>query len=222
MPYRDHVARDTSARVWGRDTVEFGRVTAFSDGLFSIAMTLLIVEVGVPHLVDQESTGELAQRLQELIPNFVGFFVSFALIGRYWVAHHKMFSVIRGADYGLIVRNLFYLAFVAFLPFPTALLGDYFGNPLAVTAYAVVAGIVSTLEVVLIRYAWKARLLRVPVTPAVMRWASIMSLSPVVAFAVSIPVAFASSIAAVVIWFLPLVFGIFMARRAPAGAEVLE
>ncbi|MEV4411881.1 hypothetical protein [Catellatospora sp. NPDC049609] len=75
---------------------------------------------------------------------------------------------------------------------------------------------------VLLRYAWKARLLRVHVTPEVMRWGSIMSLSPVVAFAVSIPVAFASSIVAVLIWLFPIPFGIYMQRHAPEGAEVLE
>ncbi|WP_144120106.1 TMEM175 family protein [Catellatospora sichuanensis] len=211
-----------SARVWGRDTVEFGRVTAFSDGLFSIAMTLLIVEVAVPHMIHTGSVRELLGRLGDLVPDFVGFFLSFALIGKYWVAHHQMFSVLRGADYGLISRNLFYLAFIAFMPFPTALLGDYFDNPLAVVAYAVTGAIVSGLEVVLLRYAWKAGLLRVKVTPEVMRWGSIMSLAPVVAFLVSIPVAFVSTLGAVLMWLITVPFGVFMHRRAPAGADVLE
>ncbi|GAB4058407.1 TMEM175 family protein [Catellatospora paridis] len=211
-----------SARVWGRDTVEFGRVTGFSDGLFAIAMTLLIVEVAVPRMIHTGSSRELLDRLEELVPEFAGFFLSFALIGRYWVAHHQMFSVLRGIDYGLISRNLVYLAFIAFMPFPTALLGDYFDNPLAVIAYAVTGAIVSALEVVLLRYAWKANLLRVKVTPEVMRWGSIMSLSPVVAFLISIPVAFVSTPLAVLMWLITVPFGIYMHRRAPAGADVLE
>ncbi len=197
-------------------------MTAFSDGLFSIAMTLLIVEVAVPHMIHTGSVRELLGRLGDLVPDFVGFFLSFALIGKYWVAHHQMFSVLRGADYGLISRNLFYLAFIAFMPFPTALLGDYFDNPLAVVAYAVTGAIVSGLEVVLLRYAWKAGLLRVKVTPEVMRWGSIMSLAPVVAFLVSIPVAFVSTLGAVLMWLITVPFGVFMHRRAPAGADVLE
>jgi uncharacterized membrane protein len=203
--------------------VEFARVTAFSDGLFAIAMTLLIVEVEVPSLTDVNSSEELRGRLLDVIPNFVGFFLSFAVIGRYWVAHHRMFSVLRGADYGLIARNLVYLAFVAFLPFPTALLGDYFGNPLAVSVYAVSAAVVSGLEVVLLRHAWKAGLMRVKVTPEIMRWGSIMSLSPVVSFLASIPVAvYVGSVPAVLTWFLTVPFNVWMQRRAPAGAEVLE
>ncbi|MEV0460278.1 TMEM175 family protein [Catellatospora methionotrophica] len=211
-----------SARVWARETVEFGRVTGFSDGLFSIAMTLLIVEVAVPHMVHTGDTRELLDRLEDLIPEFVGFFLSFALIGRYWVAHHQMFSVLRGIDYGLISRNLVYLAFIAFMPFPTALLGDYFDNPLAVIAYAVTGAIVSALEVVLLRYAWKTGLLSVKVTPQVMRWGSIMSLAPVAAFLVSIPASFVSTPLAVGIWLLAVPFGIFMNRHASAGADVLE
>lgn len=202
--------------------MEFGRVTGFSDGLFAIAMTLLIVEVAVPRMIHTGSARELLDRLEDLIPEFVGFFLSFVLIGRYWVAHHQMFSVLRGIDYGLISRNLVYLAFIAFMPFPTALLGDYFDNPLAVTAYAVTGAIVSGLEVVLLRYAWKAGLLRVKVTPEVMRWGSIMSLSPVVAFVISIPVAFVSTLGAALMWLITVPFGVYMHRRAPAGADVLE
>ncbi len=197
-------------------------MTGFSDGLFAIAMTLLIVEVAVPRMIHTGSSRELLDRLEELVPEFAGFFLSFALIGRYWVAHHQMFSVLRGIDYGLISRNLVYLAFIAFMPFPTALLGDYFDNPLAVIAYAVTGAIVSALEVVLLRYAWKANLLRVKVTPEVMRWGSIMSLSPVVAFLISIPVAFVSTPLAVLMWLITVPFGIYMHRRAPAGADVLE
>ncbi|MEU8076279.1 TMEM175 family protein [Catellatospora citrea] len=197
-------------------------MTGFSDGLFAIAMTLLIVEVAVPRMIHTGSSRELLDKLADLVPEFAGFFLSFALIGRYWVAHHQMFSVLRGIDYGLISRNLVYLAFIAFLPFPTALLGDYFDNPLAVIAYAVTGAIVSGLEVVLLRYAWKANLLRVKVTPQVMHWGSVMSLSPVVAFLISIPVAFVSTPIAVLMWLITVPFGVYMHRRAPAGADVLE
>ncbi|MDI1461220.1 TMEM175 family protein [Catellatospora sp. KI3] len=194
----------------------------FSDGLFAIAMTLLVVEVGVPKLLHENDVRELADDLADLIPNFVGFFLSFAVIGRYWVAHHQMFSLLRGVDTGLIVRNLVYLAFVAFLPFPTALLGDYFGNPLAVTVYAAVAAVVSGLEVVLLRHAYRAGLLRVRIGPDVLRWGTVASVSPVVLFALSIPVAYWNTTAAVAVWFLSVPFGIFMDRHRPEGAELLQ
>ena len=86
--------------------------------------------------------------------------ISFAVIGRYWVAHHQMFSLLRAMDRGLIGLNLVYLGFVAFLPFPTALLGNFFDNPLAFTVYAVSVAAVSGMEVVLLRHAHRARVAR--------------------------------------------------------------
>ncbi|GHJ47201.1 hypothetical protein Cs7R123_45430 [Catellatospora sp. TT07R-123] len=209
-------------RFYPRDSVEFGRVLAFSDGLFAIAMTLLVVEVAVPKLVHENDVRELARDLGDLIPNFVGFFLSFAVIGRYWIAHHKLFSLLRGLDLGMIARNLLYLAFVAFLPFPTALLGDYFGNPLAITVYAVVAGLVSGMEVVLLRHSYRAGLLRVRLTTEVLRWGTIASMQPVVLFALSIPVAYWSTLAAVGVWFLAIPCGVFLNRSRPEGGELLE
>src|SRR5262249_272326 len=113
-------------RRYDRDSVEFSRTLSFSDGLFSIAMARLIVSIAVPPISDTNSVGKLADALNDLTPNFVSFFISFAVIGRYWVAHHTYISALARIDRGLISLNLVYLAFIAFLPFPTALLGEYF------------------------------------------------------------------------------------------------
>lgn len=71
-----------------RDSVEFGRVLTFSDGMFAIAMTLLVVGIEVPDIPDTDSVDELADALGDLSGSFVSFFISFAVIGRYWLAHH--------------------------------------------------------------------------------------------------------------------------------------
>jgi uncharacterized membrane protein len=144
------------SRRYDRDSVEFARTLAFSDGLFAIAMTLLVVSIAVPTISDTNSVGELADALNDLVPNFVSFFVSFAVIGRYWLAHHLSISLLEAMDQGFIGLNLTYLAFIAFLPFPTALLGEYFENPLSVVIYAANVGIVSGMEVVLFRHAGRA------------------------------------------------------------------
>jgi len=209
------------SRTYSRDSVEFGRVLAFTDGLFAIAMTLLIVSVTVPSISNDDSIHDLADALNDLSPNFVSFFISFAVIGRYWVAHHQFVSLLDAMDQGFIDLNLLYLAFIAFLPFPTALLGEYFSNPLSIVIYAVSVGIVSGLEVVLFRHAYRRDLLRKKPTPEVYRYGVFASLSPVFFFAISIPVAFASTSLAVAIWFLTAPFGILIARRAPEGAQEL-
>jgi uncharacterized membrane protein len=209
------------SRTYSRDSVEFARVLAFSDGLFAIAMTLLIVSVTVPHIADEDSIHDLADALNDLSPAFVSFFISFAVIGRYWLAHHQFISLLDAMDQAFIGLNLVYLAFIAFLPFPTALLGEYFSNPLSVVIYAVAVGIVSGMEVVLFRHAYRRDLLRRKPPPEVYRFGVIASLSPLFFFAISIPVAFASTTLAVAIWFLTAPFGVLLERRAPEGVESL-
>ncbi len=208
-------------RTFDRDSAEFGRVLAFSDGLFAIAMTLLIVAVGVPHLNDEGSVHELADSLNDLLPAFTSFFISFAVIGRYWLAHHMFVSLLSAMSQSFVALNLVYLAFIAFLPFPTALLGEFFSNPLSIVIYAVNVGIVSGMEVVLFRSAYKNDLFRRKPTPEVYRFGVIASLSPVAFFAISIPIAFVSTTLAVLTWFLSAPFGAWLNRRAPEGVESL-
>lgn len=205
-----------------RDSAEFGRVLAFSDGLFAIAMTLLIVSVAIPELADHNSVHELADRLHELRDSFISFFISFAVIGRYWYAHHQFVSLLQRMDPGLIGLNLVYLAFVAFLPFPTGLLGEYFENPLAVTVYAVNVALISGWEVVLFRHAHRAGLFSRKLPEDVYRWGAVSALSPLLWFALSIPVAFlAGSSWAVLIWFLAVPYQRVAERWKPKNADEL-
>jgi uncharacterized membrane protein len=208
-------------RKYGRDTVEFGRVLAFSDGLYAIAMTLLIVSVGVPNVADKESVGDLADALDDLQPEFISFFISFAVIGRYWVAHHQFVSLLAAIDRSFIWLNLTYLMFVAFLPFPTALLGDYIDNPLSVSIYATNVAVVSGMEVVLFRHAHRARLLERQLPANIYRYGVVVSLSPVAFFVASIPIAFASTAVALATWFLVVPFGVLSNRWKPEGADEL-
>ncbi len=104
---------------------------AFSDGVFAIAMTLLVVGIVVPVDVSpSDSVHELAKALDHLVPNFISFFIGFAVIGRYWAAHYEFVGLLARIDTRLIASNLVYLAFIAFLPFPTALLGTLFDQSL--------------------------------------------------------------------------------------------
>lgn len=206
-------------RRYKRESVEFGRALAFSDGLFAIAMTLLIVAIAVPHLNHGDSVHELGDALGDLAPDFISFFISFAVIGRYWIAHHQFVSKLEVMDQALLGLNLLYLAFIAFLPFPTALLGSYFENPLSIVIYATNVGLVSGMEVVLYRHAYRAHLLDRQPPVDVYRFVVLMSLSPVLFFTLSVPVAFASTTAAVVIWFLGIPLGAMADRWKPEGAE---
>jgi uncharacterized membrane protein len=208
-------------KTYGRDSVEFARTLTFTDGLFAIAMTLLVVDLAVPVLQHDSSVHELANKLNDDKERFVSFFISFAVIGRYWLAHHTYFSALARIDRALIGLNLVYLAFIAFLPFPTALLGEYFANPLSVTIYAVNVAIVSGMEVVLFGWAQRHDLLEKKLPRDVFRFGAAMSLAPVVFFILSIPVAFVSTTLAVCTWFLGIPLAAIAERWKPERADEL-
>ena len=208
-------------RTYGRESVEFARTLTFTDGLFAIAMTLLVVDLAVPTLSDAGSVHELADKLNDDGAKFISFFISFAVIGRYWFAHHTYFSALARIDRGLIGLNLVYLAFIAFLPFPTALLGEYFENPLSIAIYAVNVALVSGMEVVLFSYAYNHGLLARKLPRDVYRYGAAMSLSPVLFFLLSIPVAFVSTVVAACMWFLGIPFAAIAERWKPEGADEL-
>src|SRR5687767_2481562 len=153
-------------------------------------MTLLVVGITIPTLRRSGDEGELLRGLGDLAPEFVSFFLSFAVIGRYWVAHHQFFARVRAVDTRLIAINLVYLGFVAFLPFPTDLLGNYFDNPISIALYALTVAVVSGLEVVLFAHAHRAGLLLRAIPRDVYRWGVWVSFSPVIFFVLSVPLAF--------------------------------
>jgi uncharacterized membrane protein len=105
---------------------ETSRVEAFSDGVFAIAMTLLILEIRTPeHL----RAGQLAGALLALWPSYLAFVASFFTIGVMWMNHHRVFNLIGRSDQGLLGANLLLLICVTFIPFPTALLARYLDHP---------------------------------------------------------------------------------------------
>ncbi len=114
--------------------VEFARIVAFSDGVFAIAITLLVLNLGVASGL---SGDQLWHAIWELHEDFVAFGISFAVIGRFWVLHHQFFGEVEAFDGRLIRLNIFYLAWIVLIPFSSQLLGEYGGDAAAVVVYAV-------------------------------------------------------------------------------------
>lgn len=116
-----------------------GRIEAFSDGVFAIAITLLIIEIGVPHVEGEEP---LFGALVGLWPSYVGYVISFLQIGVIWANHHNRFRFVERSDHVLLFLNVLFLMCVAFIPFSTALLAEYLEGSAAQrgTAGAVYAG----------------------------------------------------------------------------------
>jgi uncharacterized membrane protein len=114
--------------------VEFSRIVAFSDGVFAIAITLLVLQLEVPEHVHHDA---LTSVLLEQWPDLFAFALSFAVIGRFWVLHHGFFGDVTGFDGRLIALNLFYLAWIVLLPFSSGVLGDHGGDEAAVILYSI-------------------------------------------------------------------------------------
>lgn len=176
----------------------FERTVAFSDGVFAIAITLLVLSIDIPKLGHGE---KLDHALSNVSDNIVSYFIGFAVIGLFWVGHHYFFNSLRGFDGRLLWLNLLYLSFIALLPFTTALLGDYGNDPTALVAYAInvaLAGLADTLMVVV---ALRARLLE-PDVQARGRELIARNLLPPVVFFASIPLAYVDTGLAKYSWLL--------------------
>lgn len=113
------------------------RLQALVDGIFAIAMTLLVFSVHVPDVAETASAGDLLKGLQVLLPSIATFLVSFVILGMFWVAHHTEFHYIKKLDHRLIWMNIFYLLFVCLVPFSAELLGDFLLNQTAIVFYGI-------------------------------------------------------------------------------------
>ena len=125
-----------------------GRLEAFSDGVFAVALTLLVLEIRVPHLHDALSAPEAWEALEVLGPKFGSFLLSFAYVAVFWVNHHHFLDLIEDVDPGLLWLNILLLLCMCFVPFPTAFIGEYPDNPVGLAVFAMVlmgAGLVFTL-----------------------------------------------------------------------------
>jgi uncharacterized membrane protein len=123
--------------------MQTSRLEAFSDGVFAIAITLLVLEIPVPEAGEEG----LWHALLDQWPSLVSYAVSFSIIGIIWVNHHAVLDHVLRADRGLLFLNLLLLLWVAFIPFPTALLADNLQGDSQHVAAAVYSGTMALMGV---------------------------------------------------------------------------
>ena len=136
---------------------DYSRTVAFSDGVFAIAITLIVLTIDVPSR-DQIDSDQLWGALADQADQFYAYVLSFAVIGLFWYRHHRFFAGLRVLDGRLIGLNLLYFAFIVFIPFATELLGEYNDNAIAVTIYAATVATVSLITTLMNHYASKHKL----------------------------------------------------------------
>jgi uncharacterized membrane protein len=210
------MSQEAGTRGIERESTEFNRVVGFSDAIFAIAMTLLVLQIDMPGLPGSgQSARDMLDALRDSLPEIVSFAISFWVIGRYWLAHHWFFSRLQRIDRRALALNLTYLGFVAFLPFPTALIGQYEQNSIAFLVFALSMAAVSLMELVLARHALRSNLLGPQVPGQVWRWTRLASGFPVAIFVLSIPVAFLNPTVALLSWLVLAPVGLLINRRMP-------
>ena len=119
------------------DRVSRDRIITLTDAVLAIVMTLLVLEIVVPELSRSEVATELPKRLLELLPDVWSYAISFIILGFFWIAHDDQFHYIKRANRTLLWITIFYLMFIAFIPFSTALIGSYGDQQISVIIYGI-------------------------------------------------------------------------------------
>jgi uncharacterized membrane protein len=192
---------------------DYSRTVALSDGVFAIALTLLVLTITTPELRGSHER-LLGRELLARAPEFASYVISFAVLSLLWVRHHRFFRGLDRIDTRATALNLLYLGLVALLPYPTHILGLYGDQPTAVVLYAATVAVVSGVAGAMRVHALRAELLSESGRRELERrehWALIPTV-----FLLSIPLAFLSTTAAMVFWLLTALprFRPFRARVA--------
>jgi len=190
------------------------RIVNLSDGVFAIAITLLVLDIRVPDIPESMVASRLPSALLLLWPNYLGYFLSFVGISAFWTIHHSIFRPIRAYDRVLLYFNFLFLMVVAFVPFPTSLLGEYGDHQLPVAIYAATLAVGRLL---LTAISWHSarndRLLDEPQDPATVRYFLMRGLTIPAIFLLSIVLSFFSVTVAIWTWFVMLVVDAVVTRR---------
>lgn len=183
---RDHQSRSLSLQ----ELPSVDRLLALSDGVVAIAITLIVLQLDIPTVSHATSPSQLAQALGNMGNQLVVYVISFAVIAQFWLAHHRVFRLVRGHDEGLAWVNFFFLFTITVMPFTSKLLGTYGQNPVAVDVFALNLVLASLSATVVVIYGRWRHLLLPEVGDqelAVGRWrggiiAGLISISAVVAW----------------------------------------
>jgi uncharacterized membrane protein len=189
---------------------ETGRIEAFSDGVFAIAITLLVLDIKVPS--ELADLGALVAAMRGLGPSLLAYVISFATVGIIWINHHRVFTLISRSDHTFLLLNTFLLFWVAFVPFPTSLLARSIAQKpevamIGAMVYSATFFLISIAFNLLWRYAsYKNRLIDKKANPASVRAISRSYAFGPLLYVLAFVLAFVSAPASVVLNMLLAVF----------------
>lgn len=192
-----------------------GRLEAFSDGVFAVAITLLVLNIqlpqGIPQNILQDPTSleqTIEGNLRNAIPEILSYIVSFVIIGVYWVGHHNTCHYIKRSDRTLLWINILFLMCIVFIPYPTGLIGRYPFTPAVIVIYGgtlVVTG--SVLQLIWWYATHHHRLVERDIDPALVKKATRRNMLPPLSYLGAIIISFISPPVSLLIFaFVPLLY----------------
>lgn len=176
-----------------------GRIVAFSDGVMAVAITLLVLNIDVPDL-PSGGEDELADELFDLLPSLAAYALAFALVGRYWVIHHRLFEHLRAFDGTLMTLNLVFLALIVLIPFSAELFDRYNEEPIAAAVFGATLGSAALVNGFMIRHVLRKRFLHERDRGLPEPFGGAITFSLTILFFLSVPGAFLSPVVAEVLW----------------------
>jgi len=173
------------------DTITIARLTSFSDGVFAIAVTLLVFNLKVPHIPAADVHRLLPGVIRDMVPMFLTYVVTFLIIGIYWTFHHRMLNMVVRADGPFLWMNIWYLLAISFIPFPTALVGAYFREVTSFIFYIGSVIVVGAISATMLAYAsGKRRLIKDSISAPMVKYLFFRQFTSIVVFLSAIPLAY--------------------------------
>lgn len=195
------------------DKTGLDRLVFFSDAVFAIAITLLVLDIRLPAGFEYRDNAQLFASLVESWQKHLAYLISFLVIGMVWSSHHRKFRYIKRYDRTLITLNILLLMVVAYIPFPSSLLSEN-ANRTATIFYALTIMLIGLIMVGLWWYAtWKNRLINPDMSPFEKRIEILNPILTVIVFALSIGIAIIDPSLARLSWLLLLPVILFVSHR---------
>lgn len=199
------------------------RVVTFTDGVFAIIITILVLEIGVPSDLSEQS---LREALDEIGPTLIAWVISFMITGMYWVWHRDLFNKVQWVNRDVVWLNLVFILPAALIPFASSVLGEYHDEPIALHIYGAVLIAVNAVRIILYRYVvGHPHLLWEPLDEKARRLGLILSSFPIGVYVLAMLLANAAPSASLALYFsVPLLYFVLVTvlRARPATEKDAE
>jgi len=194
------------------ETISVSRLVSFSDGVFAIAVTLLVFNLKVPQMSAGDVQAHLAKKILAMVPHFTTYILSFLLIAVYWTFHHRLLNLVTNLDNPFLWMNIWFLLLVSFIPFPSALYGSYPHEIFSFIFYIASMILVNGISMLMLGYAsYNSRLVSKELPSTMVKYLFFRQFTTIFVFLLSIPIALYQQRWAV--YFLFILFPIHWATK---------